>query len=122
MTSVLIQGTSIPKVAKLLKVASEPDDVTNYPIEPVSGQEWQGQLQEIVIKPDSWVIGKAIYELKLPQEYLVVLISRGGDFVIPNGSVTIEAGDKILGLSVGVVYEKVRACFDSVSPKYPVRE
>lgn len=118
MTSVLIQGTSIPKMAKLLKVAAEPDEVTNYPIEPVSGQEWPGQLQEIPIPSDSWVVGKAIYEVKLPQEFLVVLISRGKDFVIPNGSVVFQAGDKVLGLSVGDIHERVKACFESVVPRY----
>jgi len=119
MTSVLIQGTSIPKMAKLLKVSVEPDEITNYPIEPVSGKEWQGQLQEIPIRSDSWVVGKAIYEIKLPQEYLVVLISRGKDFVIPNGSVVLQAGDKVLGLSIGDVHQRVKACFESVAPKYP---
>jgi cell volume regulation protein A len=99
MTSVLIQGTTIPPVAQLLKVKAPALDETRYPIELTPGIEWSGEMHELAVPADSWVVGKAIYEIHLPDPYLVILIARGKDFVIPNGGVVLEAGDKILGLA-----------------------
>lgn len=99
LSSVLVQGTSIPWVARRLGVEGKGDEVVSYPLEDVSGNEWKGKLAEAVVPEGSWAIGKAIYELGLPGDYLVVLIARGSDFVIPNGSVVLQAGDRLLGLS-----------------------
>ena len=114
LTSVLLQGTSLPFAAKLLKVLAPAPTEHSYPIEQTSGHEWPGVLYEIQIPPDSWAIGKAIYELHLPAAYLVVLIRRGKDFVIPNGGVVIHPGDQLLGLSKPETHVKVEADFKKV--------
>ncbi len=107
LTSALFQGTSIPFMAKWLKVASLSEPVQRYPIEYIQVQEWKGSLAETRIRDGSWCIGKAIYELGLPDEYLVVLIARGEDFIIPNGSVILQANDKLLGLSRAAIHQTV---------------
>ncbi len=99
MTSVLIQGTTVAASAKLFRVRAEAVNETKYPIELTPGIEWSGVLRELVVPANSWVVGKAIYEIHLPDPYLVILIARGNDFVIPNGGVVLLAGDKILGLA-----------------------
>ena len=109
MTSVLFQGTSISPAAKLLGVKAPPSEETSYPVEVAAGVEWTGELLEIEVPPDSWAVGKAIFELSLPERYLVVLIARGGEFIIPNGSVILQAGDKLLGLSDTEVHGQVVA-------------
>ena len=113
LTSVLLQGTSLPYVAKKLRVESPPDARTEYPIEFVEGTEWKGQLKESVVPAHSWVVGKAIYQLGLPGEYLIVLIARGKEFILPNGSVILHAGDKILGLADEQVHQQVNRSLES---------
>ncbi|HEY9075047.1 MAG TPA: potassium/proton antiporter [Anaerolineaceae bacterium] len=111
LTSVLLQGTTIPLVAERLGVKSEAPPETSYPIEYVSETEWKGILQETVIPPGSWAIGKPIYELGLPGNYLIVLISREGDFIIPSGSIVLQVGDKMLGLSEPHIHAQVEQMF-----------
>jgi len=108
LTSVLIQGTSIPQVARWLKVDDpDADEGPQYPLELTARHGWRGLLQEVVISPDSPVVGKAIYELGLPREYLIVLISRDDEFLIPNGSIVLEPNDRMLGLARPEAHAKV---------------
>jgi len=59
------------------------------------------------VRQGSPVVGKAIYELKLPRDYLVVLIARGEDFLIPNGSIVLQPNDRMLGLARADTHQKV---------------
>ncbi len=47
--------------------------------------------------------GKRIMELNISKDAIVVSITRGNDFIIPYGSTTLHAGDRILCLT----YERV---------------
>lgn len=93
LISLLVQGTSIPYISKLLKV-DDPlgDEVKNFASTP-------GNLKDIVtidIPSKSPVVGKSIVDLHLSDEkVLIVAIERSGEVIIPRGSTTIEANDKI---------------------------
>ncbi|HSQ08048.1 MAG TPA: TrkA C-terminal domain-containing protein, partial [Chromatiaceae bacterium] len=52
-------------------------------------------LQEIVVPAGSPAAGHQIVDLGLPEEALVVLVTRPEGFVIPQGSTVILAGDKV---------------------------
>jgi potassium/hydrogen antiporter len=99
LTSVLIQGTTIVPMAKWLKVDNPVEKLPNYPLELTPLRGWKGVLQEVVVNRNSPVVGKAIFEVHLPREYLVVLISRDDQFLIPNGSIVLQSGDRMLGLA-----------------------
>jgi len=107
MLSVLVQGTSLSFIARRLGVEGEAPQQTDYPISFVPESSWSGEMKEIVIGDHSPVIGKAIYEVGLPGDYLVVMIARGEEFIVPNGSVVLRVGDKILGLSQQKSHEEV---------------
>lgn len=51
---------------------------------------------------------KAIFEIKLPRDYLVVLIARGDEFLIPNGSVVLQENERMLGLAQADTHRKVQ--------------
>lgn len=93
ITSLIFQGTSIPLVSKLLRVdnPAEPEK-KNYSSTP-------GHLSEIVtvdVPYRSPALGKTIVDLDLPeQKILVVGIERNNEVIIPRGSTTLEAGDKV---------------------------
>ncbi len=104
ITSVLLQGTILPQVARWLKVDEPVTPRPQIPIEVVSGQGLKGEIKEIQISPDSPAVGKAIYELKLPMEYLIILLLREGEYIQPNGSLVLKQDDILLSLSEEAVF------------------
>ncbi|MCC6146659.1 MAG: potassium/proton antiporter [Anaerolineaceae bacterium] len=107
ITSVLFQGISLPFVAKLLGVGAKEPAKLRFPIAYVPEREWPGVLKETLIPNKSWAVGKAIYQVGLPPEYLVVLVARGEDFILPNGSIVLQAGDTLLGLGQPELHQQV---------------
>ena len=51
------------------------------------------------ITADMLVDGVTLKEVKLPKGALVMLIRRGEDYIVPNGSVQLIVGDRLLLLS-----------------------
>lgn len=98
LTSVLLQGTSLPVVARWLGVAA-PVAPRHYPAEYVPAVNLSSQVVEVAIPPDSPIVGRSIMELALPKGALVVLINRDGDSIVPNGSTVIQPRDTLLVLA-----------------------
>jgi cell volume regulation protein A len=99
LTSVLIQGTSIPFVARWLRVTAPAPAPARPPIELHPTDRLNSALVEVPVPPGSGAIGRQIVELGLPPEALVILIGRGAEFIVPKGSTVIEAGDRLLVLA-----------------------
>lgn len=96
LTSVLIQGTSIPVVARWLKVYSPAKEKSRYPLEVEVFQNFRNELFEIEIPEGSNAAGKQLVELKFPRTALVVLIKRSDKYITPNGATELEKGDRLL--------------------------
>jgi len=99
LTSVMIQGPSIPLVARWLRVTSPlgiTNDISNKL--DISGEVYR-QLRDLSVPRESSFAGKRIVELGLPEELLIILIERESDYVIPSGATEIHAGDKLLVIS-----------------------
>jgi cell volume regulation protein A len=109
LTSVLLQGTSIPMVARWLKVDAPPPADVRYPIalEPMAGLS--SELKEIAVPADSRVVGQALVSLELPDDLLVILVARGDAFLVPSGRTVLQAGDRLLVLSEEASYQRVAA-------------
>jgi len=95
MMSILVQGTSIPWVAKLLKVDIPLNKKIKSPIEFEPSHEVTSDLLEYEIHDNSNIIGKTIQEIKLPKGSLIVLIGRNGEFIQPEANTIFESGDTI---------------------------
>ena len=111
LTSALLQGTTLAPAARLLGVEAPVQPRRIYPLEftPMGG--FQSELKELQVQPASDMVGKAIFELGLPEEFLVILIARANDFVLPSGGTALEAGDTLLVLAD-------KASFDQVQRQY----
>lgn len=96
LTSVLLQGTSIPLVARLLRVDAPVPARVEYPIEFNPTGRLTSDLTELQVAPASAVVGKTIVAAGLPKGALIVLLGRGKEFIVPSGGTTIEAGDTML--------------------------
>lgn len=116
ITSVILQGTLLPQVARWLKVDKPVLESSGIPFEVVSSEKLRGKLREIRLVENSPSAGKAIYELKLPMEYLIMLISRGGEYIQPNGSTVLEPGDILISLSEDEIYNTAQKMLNSPPP------
>jgi len=99
LTSVLLQGTSIPLFARWLGVAAPLAAKRQYPLEFLPTSSTKSNLVELQVPSNSLVVGKRILELGLPKGALVVLISRKEEFIVPSGGTSLEAGDTMLVLA-----------------------
>jgi potassium/hydrogen antiporter len=115
LTSVLIQGTSIPLIARLLRVDSPIRRRVRAPLEFEPSHGMQGELFEVDLPAHSPAVGKALVDLALPKGVLFVLIGRNEEFFTPTGSTVLEAGDIILLLSDQNMLEQVRKFLDGQS-------
>jgi cell volume regulation protein A len=123
LTSVLVQGTSIVPAAKWLKVHNQAEKEPNYPLELTHLKGWRGILKEVIVDQRSPAVGKAIFELRLPRDYLVVLIFRSDQFLIPNGSIVLQPNDRMLGLAGPEVHQQVAKLVESrLQEKAPIEE
>jgi cell volume regulation protein A len=113
LTSVLLQGTSIPTVAKWLKVDAPISDKRIYPIAMEYTEGIDASLEELIVPYNATVVGKKIFELDTPEGCLIVLICRDEKFSIPKGTTVLEAGDVLLTLGKKDDIQKFQKIFFS---------
>lgn len=94
LLSLIFQGMSIPRVAKMLHL--------NLPMEKVPETfgieipEEAGKLQDYTLTDDDLESGNTLKEIQFPQGARVVIIRRDDKFIIPDGSVELQSGDQLL--------------------------
>lgn len=98
LTSVLIQGTLLMPVARLLKVDEPLASRPSYSLEIERHGQAQGETREVEILPNMRAVGKTIADLGIPPDVLILLIGRGDGFVVPRGQTRIEPYDTLLML------------------------
>ena len=96
LISVLLQGQTLSKVAKLLKVDKPFHNSPDYPLEFVKKQNGGDVTRDIQIDPNADVVGKKVMELGLPTGVLILLLYRMDKFLIPTGEMVIQADDTLL--------------------------
>lgn len=98
LTSALLQGWSIPSMARLLRVDAPHELRRKYPLEfsPMEGVDTE--LVDLIVPYNSAAAGKPIVELGMPQDSLIVLVSRNEEFLVPSGGTVLQEGDTILVL------------------------
>lgn len=90
--SVLLQGTTIPYIAKKLAVDS-PLEINHNNVLEYEDKDNKNQMIEFTVADKAEAAGKQLYELNLPQGALVSLIYKKGEYIIPTGSTEIEPCD-----------------------------
>jgi len=120
LTSVLIQGTTIPVVARWLHV-SLPARVKNVTAADILLSEpLNSELAEFTIAPQSAVAGMKIIDLGFPQNARIALIKRDNKYIIPDGMTVVQAGDRLIVLAGNKnILEAVTECLLSDNPDCP---
>ncbi len=119
LTSVLIQGTSIPVVARWLGVDAPVTARRQHPLEFVPAGTSKHDLVEIEIPQGSAAAGKQIVELGLPIGALAVLINRHDDYIVPSGGTVLAEGDTVLVLADKESLARARFILQSPRPPPP---
>ncbi|HCI55836.1 MAG TPA: potassium/proton antiporter [Bacteroidales bacterium] len=95
-TSVLLQGATIPSVAKWLHVALPARIKPVTPADILLSEPVNTAMAEVIVSEDSPAKGKKIIELDFPENARIALLNRGGKFIIPNGQTEIMPEDKLI--------------------------
>jgi cell volume regulation protein A len=113
ISSVLIQGTTLPMVAKLLHLTLPEELKQRNKTDIELSDSIKSNLTEIILPQYSPAVGKQIVQLGLPKTSLIAFIKRNGKYITPNGSTVIEGNDKLVVLTEDKgTLEKVFECFN----------
>ncbi|MBE0495818.1 MAG: potassium/proton antiporter [Campylobacterales bacterium] len=93
LTSILIQGGTLPLVARILGVEAPREKETQ---EPPSSPLLNRTLKQFYIDANTYAAGKSLAELTLPLDFLVLLLKRKGEYIKPTGSTIFIEGDLLL--------------------------
>jgi cell volume regulation protein A len=99
VVSVLLQGTTIPTVARWLRVTGPMPAAPAYPIESVAHPHVGAALHEVDVPDGSAVVRRRVFELGLPPDVLIVLIDREGEVIVPRGETVVVGGDRLMVLA-----------------------
>lgn len=96
LSSVLIQGTSIPKMAKLLHVSLPTRVKSITPADILLSEPLNSEMAELTIGSESIASGKKIIDLGFPQNVRIALLKREGSYLIPDGQTVIRPDDRLI--------------------------
>lgn len=98
LTSVLIQGWTIPFAAKLFNVDDGKVKEPEVPLDLPDVYNSNNDMLDFIIPPNSAIAGKSLAQIKFPHESLITVIYRDNNYVVPSGDTTLLEGDMILVL------------------------
>ncbi len=98
LISLLVQGMSISKVAKMLKL-DLPEEKTGNAFGVELPDEIDSKLNDITLTEEMLAKGNRLVDMNLPKGTLVMIIKRGEEFIVPNGTMELKAGDQLLLIS-----------------------
>ncbi|MGS2760767.1 potassium/proton antiporter [Sinomicrobium sp. M5D2P9] len=99
VTSVLVQGTTLSVVAKLLHVALPEKAKRKTPVDLFLSDSAKSALEEIHLETDNPSVGKKIVDLHFPKNAIIAMIKRNGKYITPNGATVLENGDFLVVLA-----------------------
>lgn len=98
-TSVLLQGTTLPIIAKWLHVSVPEKLKRKFPLDIELKEDLKTTLVEVDVAMNSPAIGKPVVDLNLPKSAMIVLIHRNGKYLTATGETVIEGADHLLVLT-----------------------
>lgn len=109
LSSVLLQGTTIIPIARLLQVDTPFVPKPGLRLEATDAMQITSELAEITVPQYSPIVGHPLIHIGLPADSLIVLIVRGQEAIVPNGSTTLQANDHLLMLADKASLETIRS-------------
>ncbi len=96
LSSVLVQGTLIPKMARWLHVSLPARVKPIMPADILLSEPLNSEMAEVIVSSESPASGMKIVDLGFPQNARIALLRRGDKYLIPDGQTVIMAEDKLI--------------------------
>ena len=97
LVSLILQGTSLPRVAKRLHVIGNPKGLKkpeNFDID--LPDEIKSVATEINVTSEMLKKGNRLMDIKFPEKTLAIMVKRDAGFFVPTGKTVLKESDKIL--------------------------
>ena len=92
--SLLLQGMTLSPVARMLRLSYEEDpQVETFGMEI---PEEMGMLRDHTVTEEDLKKGPTLRDLGLPHGIRVMMVRRGDSYLVPHGSMPLEAGDRLV--------------------------
>ena len=98
IVSLIVQGTSVSFVARLLHL-STPLEKTGNDFGVELPEEIDTDLSDMTITMEMLNEADTLKDMNLPKGTLVMIVKRGDEFLIPNGTLKLHVGGKLLLIS-----------------------
>lgn len=97
VSSLVVQGSSIPAVARWLGLHKKPsaEEDTESPLLASLEETPRALSRDVQIKSGDFASKKRIVDLHFPESVFIVLLKRGGRFLRPGGSTVLQADDVV---------------------------
>ncbi len=97
LISLIVQGTSLPLIARWLKLVETPKKIKNLENFDVDfSNDIKSVITEIEITDNILQNGNKLLNMSLPENTLVVMVKRDDKYFVPTGKTSLKAKDKIL--------------------------
>jgi cell volume regulation protein A len=93
ITSVLLQGTTLSFVARLLHVDVPARVKKRIGIDFELTDNIKSEMQKIILTENSKAVGKKVVDLQIPSTVNILAIKRSEVYIAPNGSTKLQAND-----------------------------
>nr|WP_237522063.1 potassium/proton antiporter [Streptomyces sp. SID4921] len=105
----LIQGPTLPWLAKILKISDDPSETADLGIESAPLERLRGHLLSVAVPGKSKMHGVEVAELRLPAGAAVTLVVRDGKSFVPAPSTVLRRGDELLVVATDPVRDAAEA-------------
>lgn len=96
--SLIVQGTTITSISRLLGLSMpQPKTGNDFGVE--LPDEIGSDLHDMTITADILAKATTLKDMNLPKGTLVMIVKRNDEYLIPNGSLRLQEGDKLLLIS-----------------------
>jgi cell volume regulation protein A len=100
LVSLLVQGTTVPHVAKWLGLAGENKPHSELKtIYTELSDDVKASMSEFTVTKEHIAHGKRIMDMPMPENTLAVMVKRDDHYFVPKGATELEDGDTLLIIS-----------------------
>jgi cell volume regulation protein A len=96
VVSAVVQGSSLPVVARWLGLERPPAPEPPVTLEISSLRRVEGEVADYSVGADSRAAGRLVRDLGFPEGAVIAMIVRGEQIIPPQGRTRIEAGDHVI--------------------------
>lgn len=108
LLSILVQGTTLGKVAKLLGLSTVARPKPLYSLDLITMARSDMDLIVVDLPGPAGAVGAQIQDLGLPPEAVIILITRGKEVLSPRGNTNLRGWDQVTVLAHAGDEEEIR--------------